>query len=217
MSHQVSLSETDRIILSSYFNLLDGLADYFGKGYEIVLHSLENFECSAIKVINGHFTGRKEGAPITDLALNMLSAIEDSGDYHEAMIYSNRGAGGTPIRSATLPITGEQNKLIGLLCINFYMDIPLSTFLESLTKTGAQVTETYANDSDELILSLLESAKMSVLNNASISASNRNKEIIAILAKKNVFNLKDAVVKVAGYLGISKNTVYMHLRNLQNE
>ena len=168
MSHQVSLSETDRIILSSYFNLLDGLADYLGKGYEIVLHSLENFECSAIKVINGHFTGRKEGAPITDLALNMLSAIEDSGDYHEAMIYSNRGVGGTPIRSATLPITGEQNKLIGLLCINFYMDIPLSTFLESLTKTGAQVTETYANDSDELILSLLESAKMSVLNNASI-------------------------------------------------
>ncbi|WP_349667942.1 helix-turn-helix domain-containing protein, partial [Lacrimispora sp.] len=39
------------------------------------------------------------------------------------------------------------------------------------------------------------------------------KEIINILCQQGVFTLKDAVVKVAEYLDISKNTVYMHIRN----
>ena len=46
---------------------------------------------------------------------------------------------------------------------------------------------------------------------------NRNKEIIAILYQKDIFNLKNAVPKVAERLGLSKNTVYLHLRNLQAE
>ena len=45
----------------------------------------------------------------------------------------------------------------------------------------------------------------------------RCKEIISILHQKGIFNLKDAVVKVAHCMGISKNTVYMHVRNLNHE
>ena len=74
--------------------------------------------------------------------------------------------------------------------------------------------ETYAATSDELIDSVLESAKTQVMNDATITASNRNKAIITLLYQKDIFNLKDAVVKVANRLGISKNTVYLHLRKL---
>ena len=31
-----------------------------------------------------------------------------------------------------------------------------------------------------------------------------------------IFNMKDSVVKGAALLGISKNTVYMHIRNFKN-
>ena len=48
-----------------------------------------------------------------------------------------------------------------------------------------------------------------------ITAINKNKEIIIRLEEKGIFNIKDAVVKVAKQLEISKNTVYMHLRNLK--
>lgn len=41
----------------------------------MVLHSLEDTEHSVIKIINGHHTGRTEGMPITDLALQMLEEI----------------------------------------------------------------------------------------------------------------------------------------------
>lgn len=35
-----TLSQTDKIILESYKTVMDGLAEYLGGGYELVLHSL---------------------------------------------------------------------------------------------------------------------------------------------------------------------------------
>ena len=61
----LKLTATDRKILDSFALMLNGLGAYLGDGYELVLHSLENLDHSVIKIINGHYTGRKEGAPIT--------------------------------------------------------------------------------------------------------------------------------------------------------
>lgn len=219
MNHYAQLTATDKIILESYKSVLDGLSEYLGSGYEMILHSLDDIDHSAIKVINGHYTGRKEGSPITDLALEMLGKINKCDNNNKNLIYINQSQTGGRIRSATIPITGEGDQIIGLLCINLYMDLPLNLFLENLIKIpdgNYSVVETFANNSDELILTTLNKAKLAIHNNAAITISNRNKEIIAILFQKEIFNLKDAVVKVAEYLGISKNTVYLHLRNLQN-
>jgi len=78
-SPKVVFTESDKTILSACSGLLDGLAAYLGDGYEIVLHSLDDLEHSAVKVINGYHTGRTEGAPITDLALEMLEKIGSEG------------------------------------------------------------------------------------------------------------------------------------------
>ena len=40
----LTLTETDKAILESYKTVLDGLAEYLGDGYELILHSLENLE-----------------------------------------------------------------------------------------------------------------------------------------------------------------------------
>ena len=71
----VTLTREDHMILESYKTLAEGLSDYLGSSYEIVLHSLEDLDRSVIKILNGYHTGRREGAPITDLALEMLSRI----------------------------------------------------------------------------------------------------------------------------------------------
>lgn len=200
--------------------MLDGLAEYMGPGYEIILHSLENYDNSAIKIINGHFSGRTEGAPLTDLALQMLDAIEANPANAQGIIYLNKTVSGQPLRSTTIPIHGEDNRIIGLLCMNFHMNLPLSTILKHLATTTTSAIpegriETYANNIDDLVLSALQDAKEQVYANPNISASNRNKEIIAILNQKSIFNIKDAVITVANHMGISKNTVYLHLRNIK--
>lgn len=215
----IKLTTVDRAILSSYCSFIDGLGEYMGEGYEIVVHSLENLERSAVKIINGHHSGRREGAPITDLALQMLSKMEHNS--HHALCYSNKSKSGAPMKSTTIPITGERDRIIGLICINFYTDTPLSAILSNLFPqtlapftTEAGSAETFSENVDDLISKALAEVRGQVYTDTAISASNKNKEIIAQLHARGIFNLKDAVVKVAAQLNISKNTVYMHIRNL---
>jgi predicted transcriptional regulator YheO len=216
LSHyHIVLTEKEKLILSSYKVLVDGLADYLGNGYEIILHSLEDMEKSVIKIVNGHYTGRTEGSPITNFALSMLETLKKNNDK-KALSYFNRDKNGVMMKSTTIPITGEADRIIGLLCINFYTNLPLSEVLAKFmpNDSNLHIAESFSDNIDDVIISALEEARTKVLSNPNISTSNRNKEIISLLSEKGIFNLKDSVVKVASFMGISKNTVYLHLRNI---
>ncbi len=214
---KITLTPVDRQILESYKIMLDGLSAYLGPAYEIVLHSLEDPEHAAIKVINGHFTGRTEGAPITDLAIRMLEEISTSKDKHGSLVYFNKNHNGQPMKSATVPVLGENDRIIGFLCMNLHLEVPYSTILESLTPAAdgsTSIAETFVSNTDEVIRKAVETARTQTLSNPEIPAAGKNKEIIALLKEKEIFTLKGAVGKVAEQLGISVNTVYLHLRNL---
>lgn len=214
--YNVHLTLIDRIILDSYKVLLEGLAEYMGSGYEMVLHSLEDTEHSVIKIINGHHTGRTEGMPITDLALQMLEQIKKEGEKG-SISYFTKNKKGEPLKSTTIVVRGEESRIIGLLCINFYLNTSfseiLSGFIPDITSRAQVKTETFASNLDELIYSKVSEVRNEVMEDDQILPSLKNKEIINILCQQGVFTLKDAVVKVAEYLDISKNTVYMHIRN----
>ena len=66
---QRPFDQTDFDILKSYEAVVDGLAMLIGSHCEIVLHSLQDLKCSAIRIANGEHTGRQIGSPITDLAI----------------------------------------------------------------------------------------------------------------------------------------------------
>ena len=96
----------------------------------------------------------------------------------------------------------------------------MCTFIEELFRAQEShraVSENFAANADDLIEEAIAQARAQVANDPSISSVNRNKEIISILYRKDIFSLKNAVSKAAERLGLSKNTVYLHLRNLQSE
>lgn len=212
---QVKLTKMDRQILNSYIPVLDGLANYLSSSYELVLHSLEDFDHSVVCIYNGEHTGRKVGAPITDLGLNMLEQIENG--HMDYLVYFSRNAKGEPLKSTTIAIKGEGNKVIGLLCINMYMNAQfidvLNSFVPSSIFNQNALSETYTQNPDELIESTLEKERIAVLADNTILPSNKNKVIIERLYEKGIFQLKDSVIKVEQLMGISKNTIYMHIRN----
>ena len=216
LSGYLVLSPTDKVILESYKILVDGLSAYLGEGYEIILHSLEDLDHSVIKIINGHYTERCEGAPITDLALTMLEDLNRRSSL-EVKAYFNHKSGKT-LKSVTIPVVGEQRRIIGLLCINFHMEISVFNFLTQFLPNEASnisSSETFNKNADGVLISALEDAKAQIYGDKSVNASNKNKEIIRLLYQRGIFNIKDAVASVAEDLGISKNTVYLHLRNIQ--
>lgn len=218
--HEIELTMVEKMILKSYFNVIDGLADYLGPCYEIVLHSMETFDHSVIHIVNGEHTGRKIGSPITDKALQMLEIFEH--ENKREITYFSKNKKGEPLKSTTIAINGENDRIIGLICMNFYMNSPLSKIIEGfstndLPSSQSEPNENFAENIDDLITSSLNSVKSSVENDDNIMPANKNKVIIQTLHERGIFNIKDAVIKVADLMGISKNTVYMHLRNLQEK
>lgn len=212
----MKLTSVDRRILNSYIPMLEGLADYLSDCYEIVLHSLEDYEHSVISIFHGEHTGRTVGAPITDLALKMIDAIEQGHENH--IVYFSRNRKGEPLKSTTIAIRGEGGRIIGLLCINLYLNSPIHDIIASLSPASVEgltghINESFAQNTSELILSALEEEKKRVLADDTILPSNKNKMIVEGLYNQGIFQIKDAVITVAGQLGISKNTIYMHLRN----
>ncbi len=214
----LDLTPMDRMILDSYTEVVEGLSNYLGEGYELVLHSLESLEHSVIKIINGYHTGRSEGAPITDLALKMLEEIRSS-DGPNYISYFTKNKKGESLKSSTIAIRGEGGRIIGLLCINFYLNTSLQEVISSFVppQSDPHRSESFVNNADDLILQTALQVRTEVMENPLISAGNKNREIVSRLFDQGIFNLKDGVIKTANALGISKNTVYMHIRNISNQ
>ena len=106
------------------------------------------------------------------------------------------------------------------------MNLPFSEYLKNFVGQGigTKPQEAYENrkenfsaNSVELLEDMAEEIRQEVMEDKGISTANRNKEIISRLYKKGVYNMKDAVSRTAEILGISKNTVYLHLRNLEEK
>ena len=216
--NEISLTLVDQQILNSYCGLIQGLSDYLGDGYEIVLHSLASLENSVIAIVHGEYTGRTVGAPITNRALEMLKYFRETGESYNTYFSTNQN--GEPLKSTTIAIRGESNRIIGLLCMNFYLNTKfvdiLNGFLsneKSIAATPQDNSEIFASNVDDMIYYTLDSVRKEVYSDPNISASNKNKAIICSLYDKGIFKIKDSVPKIADRLGISKNTVYLHLRN----
>lgn len=217
----MKLTKTDRQILDSYAAMIEGLSAYLGSVYEISLHSLEDYDHSVIKIMNGYHSGRSVGAPLTDLALNMLKRINDHGlsSTQDFTSYNAVNPLGERLKSSTIPILGQNGRVIGILCINLYLDSPLSEVLESIVegKNTRTEQENFASDMSDALVNSINEARNQVMLNNSIAAVNKNKELIRILHEKGFFHIKNSVPQVATALGISKNTVYLHLRSIENQ
>lgn len=104
--------------------------------------------------------------------------------------------------------------------MNFYLNTDfadiISNFIFSEKAEKAIADESFVNNTDELIQSAVKKTKFTVNADSKILPSLKNKETVARLYRQGIFELKDAVVKTAKCMGISKNTVYMHIRSLQS-
>lgn len=210
------LAQGDFDILKSMENVVDGIAAMYGEHTEVVLHSLDARDPSVIKIANGHITGRKLGAPITNLALLKLKTGQDISNS-----YLTKCATGKTLRSITTIIRNSQNRAIGLLCINSDMDAPLQSVLRSMmpdSMINADFTsspEVFARNIDEALHSSIDSVNNEVRQNSAIAPSKKSREIVTQLYELGIFELKDSAQVAATRLDISVHTIYRYLREIK--
>lgn len=225
-----AFTDEDRHLIANFVPLVDGLASLLGTGCEVVLHAFDQLDASVIKIANGHVTGREAGAPATDFALAQLRQTtvhpqeqgpqeQDPEDQVSWRSYFSRNRQGQLLKSASMTIRNRQQQPIGMLCVNFSLDAPLSSLLAALSLPGAANSldtvpvvlenESFANSVDDLVAQVM--AKVDA--DTRLPASARNKAIITTLYDRGLFEIKEAAHRVAEQLAISRHTVYLHIRN----
>ncbi|MDR1786471.1 MAG: PAS domain-containing protein [Spirochaetaceae bacterium] len=212
------LSQKDRQTLESIKTVAEGIAAFFGENCEVVLHTFENLDRSAIHIVNGHVTGRKIGAPITDLGMKLFTqACDDHRDVTET--YYSTTADGKLLRSTSVVIRNGGKKPIGMLCINFNMNAPLVDVLGIFNRPngaeGSRPVESFVSNVEELIELSLGEALTEVNARNGIPNAEKNKAIVGELAEKGIFDIRGAIDVVARKLCVSRYTIYNYIREFK--
>ena len=184
-----------------------------------------------IAIANSHISGRKLGAPLTNMALSILrDKSYERMDYH--LHYYSINVNGKDLRSSTFFIK-DSGKLIGLLCINFddsryraisdhilklchpdlfVTDVLAQPLPESEDDISARSSpEKFRNSADAVALDAInrELERMGV-------TPEKRLQVIAALEAGGLFLLKGAVKSAAASLHCSPASVYRYITQIKN-
>lgn len=225
-------------ILQQYIRLTEFLGRVLGPDYEIVLHDLTVQEHSIIAIANSHVSGRAVGAPLTNVALQILADQSyQTSDYR----LNDRGlsAGNRMLRASTFFIKDEEGRLIGLLCINFDdsryqelgerilrlchpdafvgMNFAFDETWFSLPPDGAAPVESYHNSIGAVASEAVAVALREMGQTADHLSQEDKMRVVEQLEAQGVFLLKGAVKDVAFQLGCSQASVYRYLTRIREQ
>jgi len=209
-------------ILDTLKQLVPGMAKAIGPGCEVILHDVRTPDSSCI-AISGDVTGRKIGAPMTDLGLRILR--EEHSTPH-LINYLTTTADGRPTRSSTFIIRDSQGDPAAMFCINF----DLSPLLD-LQQLGDRVfpknpvvegkviqddtQETFYSDVGDVLTSTVSAVLHKFGKPVSIMDKQDKLKIVKLLDEAGIFAIKKAHFYVASALNTSRYTIYNYLNEVR--
>ncbi|USG68229.1 PAS domain-containing protein [Brevibacillus ruminantium] len=202
-------------ILASYLPVVEGLARTFGEHCEVALHDMTNPEASIVRIYNGHISGREAGGPVTNLGLKLLRQGEQGHDF--ILNYKHEGIKDKVIKSSTIFIRDEENKVIGCLCIN--LDVTHLMMAEATLRQLAsfeqephdKTEERFAPSITELMDQIIEECIRKVGKPIPFMQKEEKIAFIGMLDEMGLFLIKGAVQHVADLLDVSKYTIYNYV------
>lgn len=203
--------------LRRYIPIADMIAKTFGEQCEVVIHDLSVPQTSVVYAVNNHVTGRQVGQSFDHLVKSVLLAKDFANDYKAN--YLIHTPDNRKIKSSTVFIRDNKNKIIGAICINYDLkplqdcDVFLKAFLnveeEPVIEKEVEPFEHVVEIVDELIDKIIVSGDIERLKR-------REKiELIQFMERKGIFLMKGSIEKVAEKLNISKVTVYSYLDEIK--
>ena len=193
--------------------LIKLMAAQFGPNTEVVLHDFTNgFDSTIIAIENGHVTGRNIGGCGTNIGIDILRSNDRVDDKYG---YITKLSNGKTLRSSTLFLYDEDDKLWGSICINTDIThtIRISSEMNYMTSdlNGIPQNEVFVHNIGELVdyyISEYESIYPKIGN---VMTKADKLEAIRFFDSKGVFLISKAGSKLCKYLHISKGTLYSYL------
>jgi len=208
-------------ILESYLPLVDFIASVNGKNCEVVLHDLRKLDSSIIAIKNNHITGRTLNDTITDFALDIIYKKKHKNQNYICNYVGKTANGRKKIRASTYFIRDEEDNLIGMLCTNIDVTALSNAqkYIDDLImiKENAETKEqeNFSPNINEHVNSIISKTLSEFGSEPLRMTMEEKKSIVKIIESKGVFQLKGVVGEVANSLGISDQTVYRYLKELE--
>ena len=196
-----------------------GLAGQFGQNCEVVIHDLrgKDIEHSIIAIENGHVTGRSIGDGPSHIVLESLKG--DPKMLQDRISYLTRTSDGRVLKSTTLFIRDDEDRVIGLLGINY--DISMLVSLEGSLRdfTGqdrlTSEPEAISRNVADLLDELLERSVSLVGKPTAMMSKDDKIRAIRFLDDNGAFLITKSGPKVCQYFGISTYTLYSYLDEIR--
>lgn len=196
-----------------------GLAGQFGQNCEVVIHDLRgnDLEHSIVAIENGHVTGRSIGDGPSHIVLESLKG--DPKMLQDRISYLTRTSDGRVLKSTTLFIRDDEDRVIGLLGINY--DISMLVSLEGSLRdfTGqdrlTSEPEAISRNVADLLDELLEHSVSLVGKPTAMMSKDDKIRAIRFLDDNGAFLITKSGPKVCQYFGISTYTLYSYLDEIR--
>jgi len=205
-------------ILLKLIPIAEGIAKTLGESCEVVIHDLKNPDRSLV-YIAGNVTGRKLGAPLTNLSLQILQ--QKGNDAHDLFGYETTTKDGKILKSSTMFVRDDHGQVIGCMCINYQINNILTCIkiLESFTKiniSGHETKETFYLDVNEAMEEIVNGVLKEYHVPLSLMEKEHKVQVVRALEDKGVFLVKGAIEYVANVLGVSRYTIYNYLDEVRS-
>ncbi|MCT4660247.1 MAG: PAS domain-containing protein [Tissierellales bacterium] len=201
------------ILLESYTQLVDFMAETLGSECEIALHKIEDQRAEIIAIRNGQYSNRKIGDHIDAIGKKVYE-IEKNLRYHAN--YEKVNYQGKEMKSSSFYIRKKSGELIGILCFNF--DLTLANmarkyFEAFMPKETEEVLE--KDTVNQITFGMIDETIQAMNLPVDRMVPNERIEVIKELREKGVFGIKGAVRQVAKKLEISETSVYRYLKEIE--
>lgn len=229
----MNTSVTRNAIIESYSVCVDFLADLLGPNCEVVLHVIEDGVSQIKKIRNSYITGRQTGS-VTDEIGTKIPKENQSIEYI-VNNYENSPTG-IDIKTNTFFIYDPDGALIGTLCINIDLSLPLlaktvlDNFLGEFSASAKSNLKRSGQDTlvpppvqgdKDMFKSLSKDIISDVIKQYNTPVERMTPEerivILGKLKERGVFRIKYSVREVARSLKISEPSIYRYLKELKNK
>lgn len=213
----MKMDKKNQDILTHYIKVGEIIAEMFSPYLEVIVHDLTNPNQSIIAIFNSHITGRKIGDGTSDIGYKKLSnELPD-----KIVNYSNKSPSGVELKSSSLTIRNDNNKIIGSMGFNFDLShfVNIREFIDLFSKS-VEMEELPKKEEffmwsikTEIQQALNKYLTMNKLQSKVLTRDDKLK-VISYMKNKGYISKKGAKTIISELLAISRPTLYKYLKEI---